>query len=102
MIDVATTHKVDFKNSSNAFFSGNPFVSFMQILSATPNSQQMYASALEAKAASQPEILHFDVIAGLVFEIPESEKQDCTKRICGDFDGRVQLVDDEELPSEVM
>ncbi|KFY01294.1 hypothetical protein V490_00985 [Pseudogymnoascus sp. VKM F-3557] len=56
MIDVATMHKVDFMNSPTGLFSGNPLALFMQILSATPNSQQLYASALEAKAARQLEI----------------------------------------------
>jgi hypothetical protein len=102
MIDVASTHKVDFKNTPTAFFSSNPFVSFMQILSATPNSQQIYASALEAKAASQPEILRFALIAGLIFEMPESAKEDYAKRISECSDDRVRLVEDEEVPSEVV
>jgi hypothetical protein len=44
----------------------------MQILSFTPNSKKIFASALEAKAANQPEILRSVIRAGLTMLVPDS------------------------------
>lgn len=59
----------------------------MQILSLTPNSKKIYASALEAKVSNHPDVLRSITRAGLTMFVPSTLEEG---RIIADDNDDVQ------------
>jgi hypothetical protein len=96
MIDVASTHSLNLERRVSAFFGGNPFFAFMDILSATPNSHRIYASALEAKTVSRPEILRSVIRPSFMLLIHNPEDGDSNQRCMEHEEVRVHDIENED------
>ncbi|KAH8819839.1 hypothetical protein F5884DRAFT_27498 [Xylogone sp. PMI_703] len=71
VIDVASTHNLDLIELNTPDYIGShTFLTFMQVLSFTPNSEKIFATALREKAANQPEILRSAIRSGLTMLAP--------------------------------